>query len=308
MEENMSKNKGSNILFRTSMSGFNKEDVNKYIQDENRRFAALEGEYTEKIDGMKRELELAKAEIERLTEHYEAYLALQREAEDLRTSLDKSNDVITALTEKADSASAAVAEADQKNVNLLDENVTLREKIKTMEATIAEKDSEIEGLRIEVKNATTENAELRKKIVEDNAFRDGSEKHPATEGMTDDEKNQFGDMLLRAKYASEDMLKRAEEGAGIIIDRAKDEMFTHRNEAVRAAKEIFNAATEELRRSIGICMNDFAAAIRNAKNDPARTSEAANICDDDLGRRIERMQNDLDRAIAEKLAEFDSRN
>lgn len=125
--------------------------------------------------------------------------------------------------------------------------------------------------------------------------------------MTDEEKNEFGDMLLRAKYASEDMLKRAEEGAGIIIDRAKDEMFTRRNEAVKAAKEIFNAATEELRRSIGICMNDFAAAIRNSKNDPARTSEAADICDDDLSRRIERMQNDLDRAIAEKLAEFDSK-
>ena len=103
------------------------------------------------------------------------------------------------------------------------------------------------------------------------------------------------------------MLKRAEEGAAIILGKAKDEVNTCRSEAVYAVKEIFDAATEELRRSIGICMNDFASALKKAKNDPSRADDAADFCDDDLGRRIERMQNDLDRAIAEKLAEFDSK-
>lgn len=250
--------------FRTAVNGYKKEDVNEYIQNENRRFSDIEKEHLDKIDELLDKLD------------------------DLQNKLNVSNDL---LVSKDDEINSLLTENQKQKEDLVLKN----QEISKSEYMIAELETRINAINDENNALTSELSELREK-----------EKSGAYSPSSED-KSQITDMIFRARNASEDMLKRAEEGATILLGKAKDEVNICRSEAVSAAKEIFDAATEELRRSIGICMNDFVSAIRKAKNDPERTDSAADFCDDDLGRRIERMQNDLDLAIAEKLAEFENK-
>lgn len=277
----MSNNTLRKTLFRTSMSGYKKEDVHAYIESENLRFVNIEREYTDRIKGLtdtinelNAKLASAEAAVIRLTEEVAAADALRNEIDALRAQIDE--------------AKAQNAERDA-------EITDLRAKL---EALAQEKADAVAALE-------SENDKLREELSEQSAKT--AEASSADDGYTlsDTEKKQISEMINRARMASEEILKRAEAGAEIIIDRARSEVYSYRLKTMSAAKEVFGIATDDLRRSISVCMNDFVASIKASKGDPTRSAEAASDCDDDLSRRIERMQNDLDRAIAEKLAEFD---
>ena len=61
------------IAFRSSFAGYNKDDVNNYIFNENRRFSSIEHSYLVMIDDLRGELAHAKEEIVRLGEISKAY-------------------------------------------------------------------------------------------------------------------------------------------------------------------------------------------------------------------------------------------
>lgn len=263
--------KNRNVVFKTSIGGYKKKIVNEYIENENRRFAELEAEYNETIEGLRRDLDAAHDKIGTLRVKADAYSSLQVELEEKNALLSEKEAALTSLENAL----------SQKNDELRDAN----EKAVSLVAQLADTKAEITRLsdELETKQESLSSRNTAEYLYETDAI------------------------LNRARNATEDMLRRAEAGAEVILDRARKEALDYREEIFAAAKEVFTAATEELRRSIGICMSDFVSGIKSAKNDPARATDTSARCDDDLARRIERMQNDLDRAIAEKLAEFDAR-
>ncbi len=241
------------------------------------------------IGGYKKKLvnEYIESENRRFTELEVEY---KETIEGLRRELDEANNKIGILS----------AELDTKNSLLSEKEAAFS----AIETELAQKTDEASAANEKALLLMGDISDAKEEIV-----RLGAELEAKRESVrrTDEYKYETDVILNRARSATEDMLKRAEAGAEVILDRARKEALDYREEIFAAAKEVFTAATEELRRSIGICMSDFVSGIKTAKNDPARAADTSSRCDDDLARRIERMQNDLDRAIAEKLAEFDSR-
>lgn len=292
--------KANKPLFRSAMGGYNKDDVNVYILNENRKFSQIEDEYIDRINELTAKLSESEKRVHELTVDCSALPAICEELETLRSKLDN------AAAERAERDSA-IDELRLKNELLIDEkaelesqitvlsdkcgkltsyNDELETKVKNNDAVLSEKEAEIARLRSDLRTAKTENG--------------------LSSRNTDND--QVSDMLARATDASEEILRKAETGAELILDRARDEAKNYRTKTLTDVKEVFDAATEELRRSIVICMNDFVASIKNSGGDFRRAESTVSDCDDDLARRIERMQNELDRAIAAKLAEFDKKN
>ncbi len=166
--------------FRKSMRGFNKDDVIKYISDENRRFMAekslLESKLTEaewtitegnrKADEMKNsfdavldakndELSNYKSEIEHLKAELEASAVKQKElldeGEKLRTLINGCEQQLTDYSDKLsklEAENSVLVNKASYNEDIKSENEYLREKYKALELefrTLSEKLRELEN-------------------------------------------------------------------------------------------------------------------------------------------------------------------
>lgn len=259
--------KNSKVIFRTAMGGYNKNDVNTYIENENRRFASAELEMSSEIKRLEDELEGARASLKRYDGVSESLANAKNELDLLKNELMNTK----AELNRYKSAAEALDEAKGEITRLKDELNTVRGKL-----VVDENDKNTE-------NAAESNVEEIDSVV-------------------------ASELIRKAKSASDEILLRAEVGAREIVERARKEVIDSRGDMISDAKDIFNAATSELRRSIGICMSDFITGIKTARGSAGKVTDDALRCDDELSQRIERMQNELDRAISEKLAEFDRKN
>ncbi len=320
------------VMFRTALGGFNKEDVNLYIYNENKRFAAVEQSYIDNIEELKLELDARTNEMRSMSERLvvledvnEKLAAAEDEIErlsaklsgsentalDLAIKLEEKSMAVKTLEDSIEAASASIRaeyETTIADIKSFFEAETNTIRMELISAKLAGENADIEknsalaaleALKEELEAEKAKNATL----AEENA--DICEKQAIdiyeTERIAEE-------LIARATEASEEILARSEEGASVIIERAKEEAFSFRNDIFTAAREMISAAAEELQKSVGICLSDFMNGIRSTKFTSGRTSVGAGRFEDELGRRISRMQNDLDRAIAEKLAEFDRKH
>ncbi len=286
------------IVFRSSLRGYNKNDVNLFILNSNKKFANAEKSYIATIRDLRFDIDNAKDELDLLNRHTEE---LEKKLIDIETE-----------------RSAAVAELDElkaENAGLIEECTALRRELGEKDVQIdeyknrssvssAEKyeyERKIASLEAEL-TATKNEAELMrlKGLKEQNTFKP-SVTMEQTETVTTE-------LLYKAKAASEEMLRRAEESTAVIMERARNEAVSCRSDMLSATKEIITSVSDELHRSVDICMNDFVRGIRSANNDSSLIADEVKRCGDDFGRRIERLQSDLDRTISEKLSEFDRKH
>lgn len=320
------------VVFRSAVGGFNKKDVNLYIFNENRRFASIEQSYINTIDELRSELEAKVNEIhclgerisilegisEKLAEAENEIEFLSKERSELQTTaldltvkLEEKNKAIQEL--EASSEAACVAIRAEYEATIADIKLSFEGEISALKHEISAKDLSLENANIEKVGALTAlesmKHELEAEKTKNSVLSEENAAISAKQAKDSKEAEILADeLILRAKQASEEILTRAEEGAAIIIERAKDEALLFRNDILCTAKEMISAASDELQRSVGICLNDFVNGMRSSKLAPRRGADDIGRFDDNLARRITRMQNDLDRAIAEKLAEFDRKH
>lgn len=273
--------KNSKVIFRTAMGGYNKNDVNTYIESENRRFASAEQEMRSEQKRLESELENARLSLKRCETVSESLANAKGELDRLMNELESTK-----------------AELESARAEL--------ERYEGAAEALVEAKSEISRLKDELDRV---NSELAAANERPDTAKDahGAENESA---VNSEEFNSVvaAELLRKAKSASDDILLRAEVGAREIVERARKEVIYSRGDIISDAKDIFNAATSELRRSIAICMSDFITGIKTARGSSGKVTDDALRCDDELSQRIERMQNELDRAISEKLAEFDRKS
>lgn len=266
--------KNSKVIFRTAMGGYNKNDVNTYIESENRRFASAEQEMRSEQKRLESELENARLSLKRCESVSESLANAKVELDRLKNELESTK----AELERYEGAAEALVEAK----------------------------GEISRLKDELDRAKSELAAANE---QPDTAKDAHGAENESVGNSEEFNSVIAAELLRkAKSASDDILLRAEVGAREIVERARKEVIDSRGDIISDAKDIFNAATSELRRSIAICMSDFITGIKTARGSSGKVTDDALRCDDELSQRIERMQNELDRAISEKLAEFDRKS
>ncbi len=111
----MSSKNENKVVFRDSFKGYNKEDVNGYIESFNRRYSELSDETDKKIKEASQQLEAALAELDEAKERANAL-----EAENKKLFDDKAmaESVIDGLRETVDSLKERNAELEEKNAQI----------------------------------------------------------------------------------------------------------------------------------------------------------------------------------------------
>lgn len=259
-------------VFRISVRGYNRSDVNDYIFGENRRFKALEDEYKAQIEDLKLRLEEA--------------------------------------TEKASSLSAKEEEeklGKQKIDELEAEISRLREELEEEREESAALTDDVESLTSELLSARREIADLTAKAEAEVKAEPADEPATAVPAKDGDalDAEAVAEMLKRTHNASLEMISLAEKRAADILERARAEAALSRNEMLDTAKEMLDRVQTDVRKSVDTYMGELLTGIDTAKKSSFAVAEEFEKCGTKLSRRISGMQSDLDRAIAEKLAELE---
>ena len=183
-----------NSLFRNSLSGYNKDDVQRYIDDLNVRFTEREDELEAQIKSLKKELEILpelKAEKEKAQKLEKELDVLKKENSDLSCAIAaQGNELETKSGELENSKS---------------ENLTLKAKVDELKRENESFHADYSDKIKELKKLSDETEELRKNLDREKAaFEERVEA-----------------MLLEIQSQAELVIEKANETAEMIVANAK---------------------------------------------------------------------------------------
>ncbi len=188
-------------LFRNSLGGYNKNDVNRYIEELGIQYTERGNELESEIKELRQELEVLpslRAEKERAEELAKEAEALKKENTDLSEAIKAQGEELGA---KKDALSTLTAEKDALEIRLKE----LSEREERLAAENAKIKAEFELKVKELEVLDEETRQLKKKI--------------------EDEKSEFEkraeEMLLQIQAQAKSVIDKANETAELIVSNAK---------------------------------------------------------------------------------------
>jgi len=239
-----------NVTFRESLRGYNKNDVNAYLEEINLKFASAEENYKRTIAAQKQTIEslenklesydLIRAELDaarRSLAEKDRQLAEQsKKIADYESLLEKQSEAIGKLKEDKAALEIKLADAAKSSDALAEECKTLRERLEKKEMAISEQaerigflEDEIERLR-QAEGDDVNDEELYKKVGEVLVVAKLDADRMRESGKADAEK-------IRAQ---------AEIEAKELIEKAKEEIRAMRKEARAKLEEALTRANRKL--------------------------------------------------------------
>ena len=234
----MNETKNTPMSFRTSLSGYNKEDVNRYIQQMNFQFTRSE-------DMKNAELNHLCTELDACRQAGQEAPALKEEIEKLKASLENAECELAAAKEEAEKKAKEAEEFSAKLEALNEENAAL------VESMLADSEAQLEALKAENAALKAENESLKNRPE----CGDREQKAQRYEKMS----CQLGDILLSANADADRIRETAQENA--------DEIRTN---AEKEAAELVEKTNEKLQEEIAEAGERLRAAYRAATADCER--------------------------------------
>ncbi|MBQ8758257.1 MAG: hypothetical protein IJZ20_01025, partial [Clostridia bacterium] len=188
-------------LFRNSLGGYNKDDVNRYIEELAVQYTDRENELEGEIKELKKELEVLPsliAEKERaqildtkLEDLKNEAKKLAEQLEESKTELEEKSGKLSAVTAEKDALELRIKEMNGANENLRDENAKVK----------AEYDIKVKELEVMELKTT----EIKKQLEDERiAFEKRAE-----------------EMLIQIQSQAKSVIEKANETAELIISNAK---------------------------------------------------------------------------------------
>lgn len=233
--------------FREAFRGYNKDDVNAYLEETNLRFASVEEDYRRTIKNQKQTIEglefrlesfdqineeLAKlkqqlAEKDRqIEENAKKFAEYERQMTEMRERIGK---LTSECGELGDKLSAAVAENSiliDENADLAKENQALRALLDEREKTAREQAEQIAALQTETQ-ALSGDAEHEKRLYEEMS-------------------RKLGDVMIVAKESADKLIENAKAEAGRIKAEATAEADRMREETAAGVQAMREGAQSKL--------------------------------------------------------------
>lgn len=242
----MNENKNIPMSFRTSLNGYKKEDVNRYIQQMNFQFTRAE--------------EMKNAELNRLCAELDACRqaggeapALKEEIEKLKVSLENAERAASAAREEAEKKAKEAEELNKMNTD----NSELFNSIMTENA------AQLEALKAENAALKEENEKLK------NRTETGEREQKALryEKMS----SQLGDIILSANadadrireeamQDAEQIHAEAEKEAAELVEKTNERLQSEIEEAGERLRNAYRAATADCERIVAGLKDSLASA------------------------------------------------
>ena len=274
-----------NVVFRSSISGYNKSDVNEYLVRMSQEFNEREAAVRERAERAEKEAQASEeklAELEGCTENYKIQIA------EITARLDN------ALGEKLELENKA-ARADKETVS------EYEARIKEQDAVIARQFEEIDSLREELENT-------REKLAGLDSTNEKYEELSRKAQLYEKTSANIGDAIISANKTAEEIVAAAKEEARLLAEQAQRELDEKRRaleeSARRALESIFgklaSAASENRKEVAGASAYAYQIidkALADIKNRNDSVNTRLKNYEDNLWKSI---KDDLDAVGTEK--------
>jgi chromosome segregation ATPase len=246
-----------NVVFRSQLGGYNREDVNKYIVETNLRFERVEAvnkktlaSMQNTIDELKRELEERNLQSAESCEKYDS----------MKNSLAEAEEKCAALESQLEEAKKAIDEAKESSSPTPDEYsdaiAGFAERVESLENENSRLTAERDALASELASAKEriESDNMRKindadRVIDAFKCADGSESDTEKALLYDKVSHQLGSMLIDAREIADGLISDANAKAEKIVRNAENDAAVIRSEAkerLRRSIEYIERATKRL--------------------------------------------------------------
>ncbi|MDD4774543.1 MAG: hypothetical protein PHZ09_13225 [Eubacteriales bacterium] len=249
------------VAFRGTLNGYNKADVNKYIEEINIKFSDTESDYKkiilsqkEQIDNLNLELNRVKEERNELSSVRDQNILLQTEienAEEQRLEIERkhseSNALIGVLNDKIDEMSNSYGALKEDFNRITVERDNLAKTAGAREEIIPESSAHEEAAPVITENppAATDNEKAR---------------------MYDKISRQVGSMLIDAREISDNIISDANLQAEKIIESAENKADEIRGSADVVLNRTLNSIKNSLKHMSSDCMSEYIKHINNSRS------------------------------------------
>ncbi|MEE0970279.1 MAG: hypothetical protein U0M06_12990 [Clostridia bacterium] len=255
------------VVFRSSLKGYNKEDVNTYI-------IRMSEEFTLKEDSLRERAERSEKELSEL----EGNIKLLKSNEE-----DNAARLSDALKEIEELRKENQALFENKNTYDGDEIAEKDKKLSEQEAVIARQFEEIDKMREELQKLKCE-----KEAAEDKA--DQYEELSRKAQLYDKTSANIGDAIISANKTAEEIISSAREEARIIVEKAEKELSEKRKALEDSSARVFGSIFSKLN----------AAALENRKEVATASAYASQIFERSLSEIKARNEN-----VSSKLKSYE---
>lgn len=273
-------------MFRSSMSGFNKEDVNKYIIDMNNEFTAKEEEYKCEINSLKQRLAVS---AERLNE---AATSLETVSE-TKEQLKAAEDMLTSEKEAREAAEKGRIDAESR----LSE---AQAKLEELMTKLAETESALSSVKKELSEIPPVLATEGNINVLDNSETDSDKIR-----LYDELRGNIGDIIINANKNADDIVKEAEKKASAIADTSREKAEAAKRKLTVVTGRTIASLKKNAILNADSCVREF----RAYSEDISHSSRAMTINLEkkyaELASKMETLGNELEEGIKSVLRDFD---
>ncbi len=303
-------------MFRTSISGYNKDDVNRYILDMDRKNREKTEELTKKADDLLKTNEELTAKVDLLeqnnTDSAEQLRALEEELNRLKEENKAQAESIEEITKRYEFCRIQTEAQNEALAKAKEEKTALNEKIETLTEESRAKDAQIKAnaekyaADIETLRSAYDN-EIKQ--VKDSAKVDESVAYKLD--MYDRISSQIGDILINANRNSDEIISSARTEAEKLLTHAKTEAAessARMQDGIRScADRAMDEMKDEFTSNMTNCVKEIQTCITDIQYETNALLSFLNRKQTEMNERIEFYHGNLSDTIGGKLQEMENR-
>ncbi|MBE6599547.1 MAG: hypothetical protein E7638_08910 [Ruminococcaceae bacterium] len=302
-------------MFRSAISGYNKDDVNRYILESDKQFREEKEKLTKDIEDMGRfNVELAEKNDrleEKSAEAVSRLAELEAEAARLKEEIGSLNETIRDLTKRHDFYKVQTEAQNETLTKAKAEKAALSEQIAALSEESRKKDAQIKGAAekyaadLEVMRQAYE-AELKQ--MKDAAKADDGVAYKLD--MYDKISSQIGDILINANRNSDEIITTAKREAENILRQTNADA---KGNAARMKENISHSSDRAIRElrgeftgSMNNCVGEIQTCMTELRYEADSLLSLLEKKQAEIAERIDFYSAGLTEAVADRLKALDT--
>lgn len=252
------------VAFRGTLNGYNKADVNKYIEEIHIKFSNIESDYNKTIHSQKEQIDNLNLELTGVKAQRDELYSLRDDNKRLQTQIENAENGLNNSERKHNECNALIGALNDK----IDQISTQYEILKVESAKITtERDDLASALQM---------VEQRDEISRESETKQGDAlvKIDSQSATTDNEKariydkisRQVGSMLIDAREIADSIINDANVQAEKIIESAENKALEICDSADVVLKRTLNNIKNSLKHMSSDCMSEYIKHINNSRS------------------------------------------
>jgi len=288
---------GKNVMvFRNSISGFNKDDVNSYILRMNRDFKEKELDFKDELENLQRQLNINETESEQQLAEKSAKIAELEAQIKVLESAHTEDSEIAIETLKSDLAQSA-------------KKASGSEKIIVEQRDLIEKMQHDYDNLASAKSAVDETAKILSKQLKEAMDANESESGEVAEKSRryDQISRQIGDIVINANKTSDEIIERANDRADRIVNAAEEEADTRKKYISDTSEQILTKFSFDLHTVSDQCVSELSTTLNELQYDSAALAAEFDKRNRLMAEKIAAYKNSLADALKAELVLLDGK-